>query len=103
MVFDRGLPDCYCCFMQGVKSFFHASGFFCFRFLDTLGTLFHFVTQDVKSKVDILLAFLKSAPDHYRTINGMLNYEVENSLTKTKVCAAYTVQYWYPIRMNSAC
>ena len=78
-------------------------GFLCFRFLDTLGTLFHFVTQDVKSKVDILLAFLKSAPDHYRTINSMLNYEVEKSLTKTKVCATYTVQYWYPIHMNREC
>jgi len=60
------------------------SSFFC-RFLDTLGTLFHFVTHDVKSKIHILESYLAENEANYLTINSVLTYEVENKLTKTKV------------------
>lgn len=71
-----------------------------FRFLDTLGTLFHFVTHDVKQKVDILEAYLKSDPENYSTINGTLKYEVEHNLTKTKVSTksqSYAAYLFCPI------
>ncbi|KAF6036241.1 GLTPD1 [Bugula neritina] len=52
--------------------------------MDTLGTLFHFVTHDVKQKLDILEAYLKSDPQHYETVHKIIRYEVDNNLTKTK-------------------
>ena len=57
---------------------------FC-RFLDTLGTLFHFVTHDVKSKLAIIEEYIKTSREHYQSVNSTLKYEVENDLTKTKV------------------
>ncbi|XP_067944287.1 ceramide-1-phosphate transfer protein-like [Watersipora subatra] len=54
------------------------------KFLNTLGTLFTFVTHDVAEKVDILETYLKSDPENYQTINSMLKFEVDNKITKTK-------------------
>ena len=66
------------------------SCYWLFRFLNTLGTLFTFVTHDVNEKVDILENYLKDDPTHYKTIQSFLQYEVDNNLTKTKVRVSVT-------------
>ncbi|XP_067945438.1 ceramide-1-phosphate transfer protein-like [Watersipora subatra] len=54
------------------------------KFLNTLGTLFTFVTNDVAEKADILETYLKSNPKNYKTVNSMLKFEVDNRITNTK-------------------
>ncbi|XP_067945439.1 ceramide-1-phosphate transfer protein-like [Watersipora subatra] len=54
------------------------------KFLNTLGTLFTFATNDVTEKVDILETYLKSNPENYKTVNSMLKFEVDNKITNTE-------------------
>lgn len=50
-----------------------------------LGTVFGFVNSDVVEKVDILREYRKSElGNHYRTIQSMIEYEVETNSTNNK-------------------
>ncbi|XP_055625938.1 ceramide-1-phosphate transfer protein [Toxorhynchites rutilus septentrionalis] len=56
-----------------------------YKFFSLMGTIFGFVSSDVKEKVEILekLRQQKDNPDKFETIQGMMEYEQEaNLLTK---------------------
>ncbi|XP_065141348.1 ceramide-1-phosphate transfer protein [Paramisgurnus dabryanus] len=50
-------------------------------FMNSLGSVFSFISKDVVSKVQILENFLKSENEsHYVTVQSMVKYELENDL-----------------------
>ncbi|KAH3817294.1 ceramide-1-phosphate transfer protein-like [Dreissena polymorpha] len=55
------------------------------RMLKLMGTVFGFVNSDVIEKIGILRDYRKSnIGDHYKTIQMMIQYEVDNKLTNCK-------------------
>ncbi|XP_071796267.1 ceramide-1-phosphate transfer protein-like [Asterias amurensis] len=54
------------------------------RFFELLGTAFGFVSKDINEKIKILKAHQAENPDHFVSIQAMVAYEVEKSLTKSK-------------------
>lgn len=65
---------------------FNLIGNDCYRFFDIMGTIFGFVSSDLKSKMDVLYAFLENDATslHFRTAKSMIEYEKENNLLKKK-------------------
>lgn len=52
------------------------------RFFSIMGTIFSFVSSDVHSKLSSLRQHLSSeAGEHYKTVEGMVQYEVANGIT----------------------
>ncbi|WAR13851.1 CPTP-like protein [Mya arenaria] len=55
------------------------------KLLKLMGTVFGFVKSDVDEKIEILQEFRKSdIGDKYKTIQGMIEYEVETKTTNNK-------------------
>ncbi|XP_077994826.1 ceramide-1-phosphate transfer protein-like [Glandiceps talaboti] len=51
------------------------------RFFDLLGPIFSFVARDLKDKIDTLQQRQRSEyKEHYRTVQSMVQYEVNNNL-----------------------
>lgn len=51
-----------------------------------MGTIFGFVSSDLKSKMDVLYAFLEddATSMHFRTAKSMIEYEKKNDLLTKK-------------------
>ena len=49
-----------------------------------MGTLFGFIAKDITEKCRILNEHKKEDPDHFITVQSMVEYEVANDLTTTK-------------------
>lgn len=50
-----------------------------------MGTVFGFVNSDVVEKVDILVEYRRSdLGEHYRTVQGMIEYEISTNTTNNK-------------------
>lgn len=45
------------------------------KFLEKLGTVFYFVITDIREKIQILENHIEEKPDHYETIQKMVEYE----------------------------
>lgn len=55
------------------------------RFFDMLGTVFGFITSDVREKMGILQSYRRSEHgEKYVLIQAMLDFEIENDLTRKK-------------------
>lgn len=54
------------------------------RFLDIFGKVFHFVTKDIESKLNLLDGYMKdeSLDKNYQTLQSMVEYERKNNLLK---------------------
>lgn len=57
-----------------------------YKFFNLMGTIFGFVSSDLKSKIDILAEYLKNQEiaDQFRTVKTMMNYEKEEELLQKK-------------------
>ncbi|XP_070552612.1 ceramide-1-phosphate transfer protein-like [Ptychodera flava] len=56
------------------------------RFFDLLGPIFGFVAKDLRDKIDTLQQHQKSDHHHhYRTVQSMMKFEVENKYAKGKL------------------
>ncbi|KAJ8916759.1 hypothetical protein NQ315_013964 [Exocentrus adspersus] len=57
-----------------------------FRFFTLMGTVFGFVSKDLKAKMDILRELLKdsSKSDKFITVKEMIEYEIKNDLLNKK-------------------
>jgi len=56
-----------------------------FKFLTLLGKVFSFVAVDVKTKLDLLEKYnTGEQKEHYQTVKGMIQYEIEENLIKVK-------------------
>lgn len=72
-----------CSHVEFLMIFFY---FFVYRFFSLIGSVFGFVSSDVRSKIDILTAFRKE-PDtekaeKFVTIKTMMSYEKDGDLFK---------------------
>lgn len=58
----------------------------CFRFFTLMGTVFGFVSKDLKAKMDILIEFLKDSEqsENYYSVKKMIEYEKEKELLNKK-------------------
>ncbi|RZC36085.1 AA permease and/or GLTP domain containing protein [Asbolus verrucosus] len=56
------------------------------RFFTLMGTVFGFVSKDLKSKMDILAEFLsdEKTSEHFQTVKKMIEYERDNELLQKK-------------------
>lgn len=55
------------------------------KFLNSLGSVFGFISKDAVSKIQILVGFLKGADgSHYATVQSMVKYELDNQLVDFK-------------------
>lgn len=45
-----------------------------------MGTVFSFVSSDLKQKIDVLTELLDKDKDNYKTVKTMINHEKENKL-----------------------
>lgn len=54
------------------------------RFFRMMGTLFGFIAKDITEKCRILNEHKAEHPDHFSTVQSMLEYEVTNNLTTCK-------------------
>ena len=45
------------------------------KFLGRMGTVFYFVTSDISEKIKTIEIYLKESPEHYQTIQSLINYE----------------------------
>jgi hypothetical protein len=50
------------------------------KFLHCLGTVFMFVTSDINDKIHILEGYLRDSPDHYRTVQSLVEHEHANQM-----------------------
>lgn len=49
-----------------------------YRFFQLMGSVFSFVSSDLKQKIDILTNLLKKNDQQYTTVKSMIEYEKEN-------------------------
>lgn len=49
-----------------------------------MGSVFSFVSSDLKQKIDILQELLEKDQDNYQTIKTMIQYEKDNNLLEKK-------------------
>jgi len=54
------------------------------KFFELIGTVFGFVSSDLKEKIQTLEMLLENDPVNFQTIKQMINYEKENNLLKKK-------------------
>ncbi|KAK2851844.1 hypothetical protein Q5P01_008120 [Channa striata] len=60
------------------------------RFLNSLGSVFGFISKDAVKKIQILVAFLNDENgSQYVTIQSMVKYELENELVDLTKCGKY--------------
>ncbi|CAH1176064.1 unnamed protein product [Phaedon cochleariae] len=50
------------------------------RFFTLMGSIFSFVSSDLKAKIDLLREFLENSRDNFCTVKLMIQYEKENDL-----------------------
>ncbi|XP_012218280.1 ceramide-1-phosphate transfer protein [Linepithema humile] len=51
-----------------------------YKFFQLMGSVFSFVSSDLKQKIDILIDLINKDDQNYRTIKSMIEYEKENKL-----------------------
>ncbi|XP_071955816.1 ceramide-1-phosphate transfer protein-like [Antedon mediterranea] len=51
------------------------------RVFEHLGTIFSFITSDLKDKIRILKEHQKATSDHFKSVHTMVKFELDNELT----------------------
>ncbi|XP_013393975.1 ceramide-1-phosphate transfer protein [Lingula anatina] len=67
-----------------LKSYLTAYHELC-RFFKLIGRIFAFVAHDLQDKIEILEHHMSLNPEPYSSVQTMIQYEVENNITKVKV------------------